>query len=373
MTEENKSPDPAEEPTPDEQTPEETAKTPSRLSKVWLPVGAVAVVAVLVGALVLTSTGDDEDTAADGEETSRSDGVSTHQDEVLVTAEWLEDNLDNPDVVVVEVSENRPGSGLTAYEEGHVPGAVEFVWTDHFTQQVTRDIVDQDGFTELARDAGIDDDSTVVLYGDANNWFAAWGAWVFKHYGAQDVRLLDGGRNKWEEEDRPLDNVAPSPDTGTFTASEPDTGIRAFQPDVLEVAQAEDAASADADLIDIRGPEEYNGEIAVAEGFDGEAAVKLGHIPNAVNVPWAGIVNEDGTYLPADEIAEVYAEAGVDGSRPVIVYCRIGERASHTWYALSQILGYDVQLYDGSWTEWGNSVGVPIQNNSSEERSGLWS
>lgn len=352
-------------------TEENRTPEPSEKKRLWIPLTAVAAVAVLIGGLVLISGGGDDE----GSPEADGDGGSTsaHQEDVLVTTDWLEEHLDDPGVAIVEVSENRPDNGLTSYEEGHIPGAVELVWFDHFMQQVNRDVVDREGFTELAQEAGIDDDSTVVLYGDADNWFAAWGAWVFKLYGAEDVRLLDGGRDKWEDEDQPLDNVAPSPQEGDFEATEANDDIRALQPEVLESAEADGPDQAPADLVDIRGPEEYNGEIAVAEGFDGEAAVKLGHIPNAVNVPWAEIVDDDGAYLPADEIADVYAEAGVEGDKPIIVYCRIGERASHTWYALSQILGYDVQLYDGSWTEWGNSVGVPVQNNSDEERSGLWS
>jgi thiosulfate/3-mercaptopyruvate sulfurtransferase len=342
----------------------------NRRSRIWLAAGAAAVVAAAVTVAAVAAA--NRDGAPDG-----ASGGPPHAEApadleaVLVSTAWLEDNLDNPDVVVIEVSENRPTSGLTSYEEGHVPGAVELVWFEDFMQHEIRDLVTQEQFTELGQSAGIDDESTVVLYGDANNWFAAWGAWVFTYYGTRDVRLLDGGRNKWEAEGRPLEVVVPSPARGNYQALEPRQEVRAYLPEVLDSAVAESAQAAPAWLVDIRGPQEYHGEIGVAEGFTGEAAVKFGHIPNAVNVPWGSIVNDDGTYLPPDRIRQVYADAGVDGSKPIIVYCRIGERASHTWYALSQILGYNVKVYDGSWTEWGNAVGVPIQNNSAG--GGLWS
>lgn len=298
------------------------------------------------------------------------------QDEVLVSTEWLDENLDDPNVVVIEVSEGRQSSALTRYEAGHIPGAVEFVWYRDFVEQIERDLVSQDHFTALAQSAGVNPDSTVVLYGDANNWFASYGAWVFKLYGHDDVRLLDGGRAAWEAQGRELSPAAPTPATGTWEAEAPNSDIRAFQSEVLAVSQGEK----DGVLIDIRGPQEFAGEIGVAEGFGGEAAAKWGHIPGAINAPWGKIVNQqadggDGTFKDIEAIREHYAALGVDGTKPVYVYCRIGERASHTWYALSQILGYDVKLYDGSWTEWGNSVGVPVANPTLEASggySGLW-
>ncbi len=299
-----------------------------------------------------------------------------HQENPTVTTEWLAANLADPNVVVIEVSEGRSNSTLTGYDIGHVPGAVEFVWYRDFVERLQRDIVDRDSFTALAQSAGVNPDSTVVIYGDANNWFASYGAWVFKLYGFEDVRLLDGGRAAWEAEGRELSPNAPTPAQGTWEALAPNSSVRAFQPEVLAVATGQ----APGVIIDIRGPQEFNGEIGVAEGFDAEAAAKWGHIPGAINAPWGQIVNQqadggDGTFKSVDDIRAHYAALGIDGSQPIYVYCRIGERASHTWYALSQLLGYDVKLYDGSWTEWGNSVGVPVSNPTLEASggfSGLW-
>jgi thiosulfate/3-mercaptopyruvate sulfurtransferase len=222
---------------------------------------------------------------------------------------------------------------------------------------VNRDIVSQERFQALARAAGINDDTTVVLYGDNNNWFAAWGAWIFNIYGAQDVRLLDGGRVKWEADGRALAVAAPSFAEGTFTASAPNLDLRARLTDVLNIV--EDGAPGV--LIDIRSAAEYNGEIFAPEGVQ-ELAVRAGHIPGALNVPWGQNVNADGTFKSIDELRALYAGIGVDGSQPIITYCRIGERAALTWFVLDQLLGYDVALYDGSWTEYGNAVGVPIVN-----------
>jgi thiosulfate/3-mercaptopyruvate sulfurtransferase len=205
--------------------------------------------------------------------------------------------------------------------------------------------------------AGISSDTTVVLYGDNNNWFAAWGAWIFNVYGHQDVRLLDGGRVKWEAEGRELSLSAPSFEAGNFTVTSPRPELRALLPDVLEVVNG-DAQKA---LIDIRGPKEYSGEIFAPEGVQ-ELAVRAGHIPGAVNVPWGQNVNEDGTFKSVDELRALYAGLGIDGTTPIITYCRIGERASLTWFVLSQLLGYETAVYDGSWTEYGNVVGLPIVN-----------
>jgi thiosulfate/3-mercaptopyruvate sulfurtransferase len=274
-------------------------------------------------------------------------------DKAVVSTEWLAENLNNPNVRIVEVSVT-PG----LYEKGHIPGAVNFVWHTDFVDTVSRDIVSPERFQELVRAAGIGNDSTVVLYGDNNNWFAAWGAWVFLQYGANDVRLLDGSRAKWEAESRELAIVPPTPAAGTFTVAQRGN-LRVKLPDVLQVVEGQQTK----DLIDIRSPDEFSGKIFAPEGFQ-ELAIRAGHIPGAVNIPWKKALNEDGTFKSVDELRALYAEQGVDGSTPVITYCRIGERASHTWFVLSQILGYDVALYDGSWTEWGNTVGVPIANPS---------
>lgn len=273
-------------------------------------------------------------------------------EEVLVTADWLEQNLDNPQVRIIEVSV-VPG----VYERGHIPGAVNFVWHTDFVDTVQRDIVSQERFEELIRAAGINDDTTVILYGDNNNWFAAWGAWIFNLHGFADVRLLDGGRVKWEADGRALSTAAPSFEAGTATVSAPNADLRALRDEVLSVVEGQTPGV----LVDIRGAAEYNGEIFAPEGVQ-ELSVRAGHIPGAVNVPWGQNVNEDGTFKSVEELRELYAGVGVDGTTPVITYCRIGERAALTWFVLNQLLGYEVALYDGSWTEWGNTVGVPVTN-----------
>lgn len=272
--------------------------------------------------------------------------------EAVVSTEWLADNLNNPNVRVIEVSV-IPG----VYERGHIPGAVNFVWHTDLVDPVIRDIASPEAFEALARAAGINEDTTIVLYGDNNNWFAAWGAWIFTLYGANDVRILDGGRVKWEAEGRELSTRAAEPASGNFAVGEVRSELRAFRNDVLQIVQGE----VDAAILDIRSPAEYEGTIFAPEGFQ-ELAIRAGHIPGAVNVPWGRAVNEDGTFKSVEELRALYAAVGVDGSRPVVVYCRIGERSSHTWFVLSRILGYEVAQYDGSWTEWGNSVGVPIEN-----------
>ncbi len=272
-------------------------------------------------------------------------------EDVVVSTEWLAQNLNNPNVRIIEVSV-VPG----LYERGHIPGAVNFVWTTDFVDTVSRNIIAPERFQELARAAGINNDTTIVLYGDNSNWFAAWGAWVFRQYGAGDVRLLDGSRSKWEAENRELSTRAPTYPPGNFTVQQR-SDLRVFLPDVLKVVHGED----DRVLVDIRSPDEFSGKIFAPEGFQ-ELAVRAGHIPGAVNVPWKQALKDDGTFKSVEELRKLYADAGVDGSKPIITYCRIGERASHTWFVLSEILGYQVALYDGSWTEYGNSVGVPIAN-----------
>ena len=273
-------------------------------------------------------------------------------EEVVVSTDWVADHLDDPNVRLIEVSVN-PG----VYERGHIPGAVNFVWHTDFVDTVSRDIVLPARFEELARAAGINPDTTVVLYGDSNNWFAAWGAWVFTLYGLDDVRLMDGGRVKWEAEGRELSISAPSFAEGSLTVEQVYGSLRARMADVRQIVES----GADVALLDIRSPAEFSGSIFAPDGVP-ELAVRAGHIPGAVNVPWGTAVAEDGAFKSVDELRALYAAVGVDGSKPVVVYCRIGERASHTWFVLSEILGYDVALYDGSWTEWGNTVGAPIEN-----------
>ncbi len=270
----------------------------------------------------------------------------------LVSAEWLAQNLSRPDVRVIEVSVN-PG----LYERAHIPGAVNFSWHTDLNDKLRRDIVGKQDFEKLLSKAGVKDDTTVVLYGDTNNWFAAWGAWVFDIYGVKNVKLLDGGRKKWEAENRPLNNRAPEYAATSYRVGKVNLDLRARLSDALAVAEGKSQAR----LIDIRSGDEYQGKVFAPAGVP-ELAIRAGHIPGAVNMPWGQAVQEDGTFKPKEELRKLYAGVGIDGSKPVITYCRIGERSSHTWFALSKILGYDVKNYDGSWTEYGNAVGVPINN-----------
>lgn len=273
--------------------------------------------------------------------------------EFLVSTDWLEKNLNDKNLRIVEVSVD-PGQ----FERGHIANAVNFNWHTDLVDTVKRDIISRDKFEALLRQAGVNKDSTIVLYGDNNNWFAAWGAWIFDIYGVPNVKLLDGGRKKWEAENRPLSVKQASHKPGNITVGEANLKLRAFLPDVVAVAKQENP---DTQLIDIRSPDEYAGKIFAPAGV-AELSVRAGHIPGAVNVPWGQAVAADGTFKSADELRKVYGAVGVDGSKPIITYCRIGERSSHTWFALKKILGYEVRNYDGSWTEYGNSVGVPVTN-----------
>jgi thiosulfate/3-mercaptopyruvate sulfurtransferase len=246
--------------------------------------------------------------------------------------DWLEANLDNPKVRIIEVSTE---AGL--YERGHIKNAIKFVWHTDLVDTVNRDIINAKNFSKLVQKAGISDDTTVVLYGDKNNWFAAWGAWIFNIYGQKDVRVLDGGRVKWEKDGRALTTAVPTFSAGNFVATKADKGLRAtLINDVLPVAKKR----VKADLIDIRGADEYNGKIFAAPGFQ-ELAVRAGHIPGAINVPWGANVNTDGTFKTVAELKKLYADKGVDGKQNIITYCRIGERSSLTWFVLSEILGYE--------------------------------
>ena len=273
----------------------------------------------------------------------------------VVQTDWLEKNLDNPDVKIIEVSTE---AGL--YERGHIKNAVKFNWYTELVEVVNRDIVSRARFEKLARAAGINKDSTVVLYGDKNNWFAAWGAWIFNTYGIEDVRLVDGGRVKWERDGRAFTSAVPSPKPGNFVAKQADRSIRAsLNRDVLPAVRKKGTV----DIVDIRSADEYSGKIFAPAGFQ-ELAVRAGHIPGAVNVPWGQNVNADGTFKSIADLKKLYADKGIDGKKTIITYCRIGERSSLTWFVLSEILGYEVKNYDGSWTEYGNSVGNPISNPS---------
>jgi thiosulfate/3-mercaptopyruvate sulfurtransferase len=273
----------------------------------------------------------------------------------VVQPDWLEKNLDDPKVVVIEVS-TEPG----IYERGHIRNAVKITWHTDLVDTVNRDVVSAANFQKFAQAAGISQDTTVVLYGDKNNWFAAWGAWIFNLYGAKDVRILDGGRVKWEKDGRALTTAVTTKAKGNFTSTRLDKTMRAtLLQDIIQVAKKR----VKVDLIDIRSADEYSGKIFAPAGFQ-ELAVRAGHIPGAINIPWGLNVNADGTFKTVAELKKVYADKGVDGTQPIITYCRIGERSSLTWFVLSEILGYDVKNYDGSWTEYGNTVGVPISNPS---------
>ncbi len=271
--------------------------------------------------------------------------------ERLVTTEWLEKNLGDAGLVVVESDED-----VLLYDTGHIPGAVKVDWHLHLNDPVTRDYVDGQRFAALLGGLGIGRDTTVVIYGDKNNWWAAYALWVFTLFGHPDVRLLDGGRAKWVAEGRPLTRDVPTPTPTTYPAIErDDSQIRAFRDQVLDHLGRP--------LIDVRSPGEFSGELLHMPDYPQEGAVRGGHIPGARNIPWARAAAEDATFKPRDELEALYAgEAGLSPSDDVVVYCRIGERSSHTWFVLTHLLGYErVRNYDGSWTEWGNSVRVPIE------------
>jgi thiosulfate/3-mercaptopyruvate sulfurtransferase len=273
----------------------------------------------------------------------------------LVTADWVKNNLNNPKVRIFEVSVDPD-----VYAKAHIPGAFNLDWHVDLVDTVNRDIASREKLQGTLRKAGVEPDTTIIIYGDNNNWFAAWGAWVLDVYGlGANVKLLDGGRKLWEARSLPVTADVPSFKASSIALSERNEKLRARLADVLAIAEGRTAGK----LIDIRSPDEYTGKIFAPEGMK-ELSIRAGHIPGAENVPWATIVNDDGTFKPIDEIRKIYAAKGVDGKLPVVTYCRIGERSSHSWFALKRILGYDVRNYDGSWTEYGNSVGVPVTNKS---------
>jgi thiosulfate/3-mercaptopyruvate sulfurtransferase len=271
------------------------------------------------------------------------------RDNVLVSAQWAEDNLDAPGVVFVEVDEDTG-----AYDGGHIPGAVRIDWKTELQDQVRRDFVDQAGFEKLLSEKGIANDDLVVLYGGNNNWFAAYAYWYFALYGHDKLRLLDGGRKKWELDGRPLAGDEVKREATTYSASAPNNAIRAFRDEVVD-------AIGNKNLVDVRSPDEFSGKLLAPAHLPQESAQRPGHVPTALNVPWAKAANEDGTFRSDDELRALYAGAGLDEAKSTIAYCRIGERSSHTWFALHELLGLsDVKNYDGSWTEYGSLVGVPV-------------
>jgi thiosulfate/3-mercaptopyruvate sulfurtransferase len=268
--------------------------------------------------------------------------------DVLVSADWAEQNLNTPGVVFVEVDEDT-----AAYDGGHLAGAVKLDWKTDLQDPVRRDFVNKEQFEKLLSAKGIGNDDTVILYGGNNNWFAAYAYWYFKLYGHQDVKLLDGGRKKWELDGRELSKDTVSRPATQYTAQEPDTSIRAFRDEVV-------AAIGKQNLVDVRSPDEFSGKLFAPAHLPQEQPYVAGHVPGAVNVPWSKAANEDGTFKSDEELRELYA--GVDDSKDTIAYCRIGERSSHTWFALRELLGLkNVKNYDGSWTEYGSLVGVPVE------------
>ena len=270
--------------------------------------------------------------------------------DVLVDAAWVEANLDAPGLVLVEVDED-----VSAYDKGHIRGAVKIDWKTELQDPVRRDFVDRVGFEQLLSRKGIANDDTVILYGGNNNWFAAYAYWYFKLYGHENVKLLDGGRKKWELDSRELVTEVPSRPETAYQAKDQDLAIRAFRDEVVDAIGTKG-------LIDVRSPDEFSGKLLAPAHLPQEQAQRAGHVPTARSIPWSKAANDDGTFKSDEDLRKLYTEAGVDLSKPIIAYCRIGERSSHTWFALRELLGLpDVKNYDGSWTEYGSLVGVPIE------------
>jgi thiosulfate/3-mercaptopyruvate sulfurtransferase len=272
------------------------------------------------------------------------------RNDVLVSADWAQEHLGQSGIVFVEVDEDT-----SAYDKGHIEGAVKLDWKTDLQDPLRRDFVSKEQFEQLLSERGISNDDTVVLYGGNNNWFAAYAYWYFKLYGHSDVKLIDGGRKKWELDSRPLSTDAVSRPATQYRAQEPDTSIRAFRDEVV-------AAIGQKNLVDVRSPDEFVGKLVAPAHLPQEGAQRPGHIPTALNVPWSKAANEDGTFKSDEELAKLYADVGLDTSKDTIAYCRIGERSSHTWFVLRELLGHqNVKNYDGSWTEYGSLVGVPIE------------
>jgi len=277
----------------------------------------------------------------------------SYANDVLVDTDWVAAHLEDETIRIVEVDENP-----ALYAEAHIPGAIGFDWKTELQDQVSRNFLDAEAFGKALGAKGISNDHTIVLYGDRNNWFAAYTYWYLRYYGHDKVKLINGPREKWIGEGRETSNEPPNYEPETFTAKPGDESIRAYQREV------QDSLDKDVSLVDVRSPQEYSGELIAMAGYEQEGAQRGGHIPGAASVPWAQSVNEDGTFKSAEELKQLYTDKGVitESGDPIIAYCRIGERSAHTWFVLHELLGQqDVKNYDGSWTEWGNLVGVPIE------------
>jgi thiosulfate/3-mercaptopyruvate sulfurtransferase len=278
--------------------------------------------------------------------------------DVLVTADWAEKNLGTEGIVFLEVDEDT-----TAYDGGHLAGAVKINWTTELQDPVRRDIVDKEQFAQLLSAKGVSNADTVVLYGGNNNWFAAYAYWQFKLYGHGDVKLLDGGRKKWELDGRTLTTDVVERTATSYTAKDPDLTIRAFRDEVVDSIGTKN-------LVDVRSPDEFSGKILAPAHLPQEQSQRPGHVPSAINIPWSKAANEDGTFKSDEELAKLYGEEGYEAGKATIAYCRIGERSSHTWVVLHELLGYDdVKNYDGSWTEYGSLIGVPIELGAAKKAS----
>jgi thiosulfate/3-mercaptopyruvate sulfurtransferase len=272
--------------------------------------------------------------------------------EVLVDTQWVAEHLNDPKVKVVEVDVDT-----NAYDQGHIKGAIGLDWRKDLQARPIRDLLPRDEFERLLSSKGISNDDSVIVYGDNNNWFAAWFVWNLKYYGHKDARLINGGRKKWQDEGRELVTDSPAIKPSSYRAGQPDKSIRALRDEVLAALGKSGVV-----LVDVRSPKEYSGELLAPENLPQEGAQRGGHIPGAANIPWAQAVREDGTFKPADELKALYGSKGVTPDKSVIAYCRIGERSSHTWFVLYYLLGYpNVRNYDGSWTEWGSLIAAPIE------------
>lgn len=274
--------------------------------------------------------------------------------EVLVSTQWVEEHLNDTDIRIIESNED-----ILLYKKGHIPGAIQIDWQADLQDQVTRDYISKEEFEKLMSEKGISNDAKVIFYGDKSNWWACYAFWAFELYGHEHCLIMDGGRQKWEAENRPLTKDVPQHPSANYEATERNMSIRAFRAEVLYHSKSGKP------MVDVRSPQEYTGELLHMADYPQEGALRGGHIPGAINVPWAMAVNEDGTFKTREELEKIYLEEHkLDPKRTTIAYCRIGERSSHTWFVLTYLLGFpDVKNYDGSWVEWGNLVGVPIERN----------